>query len=294
MGRASAQRTRTFSVFQPSRLLAGLLILLAVSLRPAAAQLPDLPQPVGYVNDFADVIPAEREAQIQKIIDEVRQKSGGEIVVVTLPSLEGRTRDEVALQIGREWGVGKTGEAGDPTRNTGSIVLVVPSEHQYKIELGYNTNTFVTAAETGRIGRDLMVPAFQREDYGTGILLAVDALAKQYARHFDFDLTGAVQDVPEPQPARDRGGRGPGFLIFVALVILFFILSNRGGGGRGGGGGGRRRRRFGGGPVFIPFPIGGGRGGWGGGGFGGGGGGGGFGGFGGGGRFGGGGTGGSS
>ena len=102
--------------------LAGLSLLAAPS---AWAQL-RLPQPVGYVNDFANVLAPEDERRITRVIDEVRAKTGGEIVVVTLPSLEGRTRDEVALQIGREWGIGRRGEPGDPARNTGTVVLVVP------------------------------------------------------------------------------------------------------------------------------------------------------------------------
>jgi hypothetical protein len=71
-----------------------LLAALAIT-APAGAQ--QYPKPVGYVNDFANVITPELEARIQRVADEVRQKSGGEIVVVTLTSLEGRTRDEVAL-----------------------------------------------------------------------------------------------------------------------------------------------------------------------------------------------------
>lgn len=241
---------------------------------PAAAQ-PRFPAPVGYVNDFAEVIAPEYEQRIQRVVDEVRSKSGGEIVVATLPSLQGRPRDEVALELLREWGIGASTEAGDPRNNTGALILVVPSERVWKIELGYGTNAFVTAAEAGRIGRDYMVPAFQAGDYGAGILGGVTALAGEYAEQFDFELTGEVGQLPQNPESRGRGGSN--FTLFLVIaIILFFLLSNRGGGGRGG----RRRRR--GGPVIIPFPIGGS--GWGGGGFGGGGfGGGGFGGFGGGG-----------
>jgi LemA protein len=78
--------------------LATLVVLGAQQLR--------LPAPVGYINDFADVIAVEDEARITRVIDEVRAKAGGEIVVVTLRSLEGRTVDEIALRIGRAAGCG--------------------------------------------------------------------------------------------------------------------------------------------------------------------------------------------
>lgn len=261
------------------------VVAVLVLAAPVRAQI-QLPEPVGYVNDFASVIPPEAEARIQAIIDEVRQKSGGEIVVVTLPSLEGRTRDEVALQIGREWGVGQQGEAGDRSRNTGTVVLVVPRETSpdgrghLKIELGDNTNTFITAAEAGRIRDDYMIPAFRAGDYGQGIQAGVAAIAVEYAENFGFQLTG--ESMPPP-PQRQRGDDG-GSSFFTFLIIAFVLMMVFG------------RRRRGCIPIPIFLPTGGRRGGFGGfgGGLGGGGfGGGGFGGFGGGGGFSGGGAGGS-
>ncbi|HET7463575.1 MAG TPA: TPM domain-containing protein [Longimicrobium sp.] len=272
-------------------------------LHRAAAQL-QLPQPVGYVNDFANAIaPAYRDS-IQAVVDDVHEKSGGEIVVVTLPSLQGRSRDEVALQIGREWKIGRKGDPTDRNRNTGVVVLVSMQDRKWKIETGTGTLAFIPAAEAGRIGRDEMVPELQAGNVGRGIYRAVLALGQAYAGAFNFQLTprypasagGGLpgpRGAPQGQPGAGgndyppRGGQGGlPFGVIVAIIVLFFLLSR---GGRGGclpflvgmsmGGGGRRGGGWGGG-------------GWGGGGFGGGGGGGGFGGFGGGGGFSGGGSGG--
>ncbi|HET8654744.1 MAG TPA: TPM domain-containing protein, partial [Longimicrobiaceae bacterium] len=185
-----------------------LALLAAGAAAPAAAQL-QLPKPVGYVNDFANVIPPEQEARITRLIEEVRAKSGGEIAVVTLPSLQGQPVDEVGLQILRQWGVGAKTQIGDSLNNTGAVILVAPKERQTRVELGYTTNTFVTAAEAGRI-RDEMSPYFRKGDFGGGLLLGTATLAQKYAQHFGFKLTG---DVPtEPQAAPQSGGRGPGFL----------------------------------------------------------------------------------
>ncbi|CAA9326168.1 MAG: hypothetical protein AVDCRST_MAG89-1908, partial [uncultured Gemmatimonadetes bacterium] len=176
-----------------------LLIALAMALvfRPAAAQL-QLPRPVGYVNDFANAIPAQDEARIAAVIDEVRARSGGEIVVVTLPSLQGRTAAEVGLQIGREWRIGAKGEPGDRGRNTGAVVLVSIQDRKWRVETGLTTNTFITAAEAGRIGRDLMVPQLQAGNVGEGILLAVRGVAQEYAEEFNFQLTGGAPPAPQP------------------------------------------------------------------------------------------------
>jgi len=69
------------------------LVLVLLLGGPGAAQQLRLPEPVGYVNDFAGVISPEQRARIEAVIAEVRAKSGGEIVVVTLRSLEGRSID---------------------------------------------------------------------------------------------------------------------------------------------------------------------------------------------------------
>src|SRR5919108_3306810 len=78
-----------------------------------------VPQPRGYVNDFANVIPAASASRIERIIDDVRAKSGGEIVVVTLPDVGQRDVADVAREIGRQWKVGRAGKPGDPARNNG-------------------------------------------------------------------------------------------------------------------------------------------------------------------------------
>lgn len=277
---------------------AALAAVLALVL-PSRAQDVALPQPVGYVNDFAHAIDAAYRDSIQAVIDDVRQKSGGEIVVVTLDNTGGRDAAQVALEIGRQWKVGQKGGPTDPNRNTGAIVLVSMQDHHWRIETGTGTMTFIPAGEAGRIGRGLMVPELQAGHVGRGIYLAVSALAQAYAQHFGFQLSPVVAPVQvpaeEPQPTGAPSGGGPDvqFWITIAFVLLFFVLPRLLGGRRGGRGG------CGGGgclPIFIPMGGGGryrGGGGWGGGGGFGGGGGGGFGGFGGGGGFSGGGSGGN-
>lgn len=249
----------------------------------ALLQGPQVPAPTGYVNDFAGVIPAERRAAIEGTVAEVREKSRGEIVVVTLRDLEGRDVADVALRIAREWKVGANAAVGDRARNAGVLLLVVPKETSadgrghFSIMTGQGAEGFITDAEAGDIRREA-IPLLQQQDYGGAIQLMTTRIAEHFGREFGFALTGATappQQTRAPPPARRRGGIPPGFLI--ALFIVFWIVM---------GNARRRGRRRGfGGPMIIPFPMGGGWGG-GGGGFGGfGGGGGGFGGFGGGGGF---------
>src|SRR5258708_35811512 len=96
--------------------LAALAVLLQVS----------LPAPRGYVNDFAGVLDVACVAHMERGITEVRDKTHGEIAVVRLPDIGDRAAADVALQIGRQWGVGAKGEAGAPAESLEVGVLLVP------------------------------------------------------------------------------------------------------------------------------------------------------------------------
>ena len=253
------------------------------SLAFAQQPVPVIPQPTGVVNDFAGVLDAGTVERLTRIAEDVRTKSRGEIAIVTLPSLEGRDVADVALRIGREWKVGKIGNPGDPTRNAGAVVLLVPKETNSDgrgrcyIATGQGAEGFITDATAGSICREA-TPAFIDRNYSNGLELVTLLTAQRFASEFGFTLdTALIPQMPvQREPAGDGGGMSP-FIFFLIFFVVMTILSNasrRRRGGRGGCGGG----------VPLIIPMGGGRGGgWGGGGFGGGGGG--FGGFGGGGGF---------
>ena len=252
-------------------------------------QQPAIPSPTGLVNDFAHVLDAATVERLNRIAEDVRTKSRGEMAIVTLPDLEGRDVADVALRIGREWKVGKVGSPGDPTRNAGAVILLVPKETSSDnrgrcfVLTGQGTEGFITDAAAGEICREA-TPNFIERDYAGGLELVTLRVAQRFASEFGFTLDTAL--VPPAAPVRrsERSGGGINpFWIFIAIWIILAIVSSRsrrGKRGRGGCGGG----------VPLIIPMGGGRGGWGsgggswgGGGFGGGGGG--FGGFGGGGGF---------
>jgi uncharacterized protein len=244
---------------------------------------PQVPAPQGLVNDFAKVLSPASAARIERVAQDVRDKSQGEIAVVTLPDLAGRDPSEVALRIGREWKVGSMAAIGDRSRNAGVVILLVPKETSSdgrgycRVETGQGAEGFITDATSGEICREA-TPAFRQRDYGAGLELVTLRVAQRFAQEFNFaldtTLAAPVIRAPARSSSRGSGGISPVFL----LILLFVVLSLLGGGRRRGCGGCL--------PIFLPMGgFGGGRGGgWSGGGFGGGGGGG-FGGFGGGGGF---------
>ncbi len=232
--------------------------------------------PSGYVSDLAGVISPEARTRLDALCAEVEQKTGAQMAIVTVQSLEGDGVENYAVDLFKQLGVGSKKD------NRGVLLLVAPNERRYRIEVGYGLEPVINDARVGDAGR-AMVPFLRRSDFGKAAEVAAWQLAKYIADDAGVTLSG------QPLAVRNQNGRGnigfPVFWVILGLIIFFRAigsLSGRGGGGSGGGGllwfllgmlASNRGRRSGG-------DWGGG--GWSAGGFGGGGGGGGFGGFGGG------------
>lgn len=258
-----------------------LALALGLAAEPGAAQsaLPERPRGFAVdraeiVMDAAGVLDVASVERINALAWQVWAGARGEIAVVTMRDLGGRDVGDVALAIGREWGVGARADVGDRARNAGVVVLLVPRETSgdgrgyISIQVGQGAEGFITDGTSGDIRREA-TPLLQQGAYGPALTLITARLAQRYAGEFQFALDSAM--IPRQRArAPEKKNRIPPGLIIVAIFILINVVNSRGRRGRGG--------------LIVPFPIG--RGGFGGGGFGGGGfGGGGFGGFGGGGGF---------
>jgi uncharacterized protein len=266
------------------------LALLAALASPAAAQ--KFPALSGRVVDAANLLSPADEAELTGKLQALEQGSSRQLVVATVPDLQGHPIEDYGYQLGRHWGLGQK-EA-----NNGSILLVAPNERRVRIEVGYGLEPIITDALSWQIINGSILPRFKANDFPGGIKAGTDALIAQLGAPPEIAEQKALEAAAQRQQAGARrqssgGGGGSIFtLIFWGFILLFVILPMLRGGRRG-----RRYGRRGGGGVFIWGPGlgggwggGGGGGGFGGGGFGGGGGGG-FGGFsGGGGSFGGGGA----
>ncbi len=213
------------------------------------------PQPTGYVTDVAGVVDPASEARMTDLIERLRAATGAEIAVVTLPTIGNREASEVALAIGRAWGVGAKAELGDPRRNAGIVILLVPRTEQQRghirIEVGDGLEGIVTDAAAGRI-RDLITPQLSRGEYGPALVTGVEALVALVAR--GFGLTDSALTNARPLAPPGGGGGAPlgGLLPLILLFVFFMIASGAFSGRR------RRRRVYWGGPWIG--------GGWGGGG----------------------------
>jgi len=237
--------------------LAGFIALAWLSIGYAGAG-PQFPTLTGRVVDEAGVLSSGTVEQLDGILAGDEKQSGRQVVVVTLKSLQGYTIEQYGYQLGRAWGIGQKG------KNNGALVIVVPSEHKVRIEVGYGLEGDLTDAQSRVIIDRYMLPSFRKGDYDAGIMAGTRAVLQTLGNK-------TLAPPPEqPDDQTDSGDNGSiGLIIFIIVMLLLF----HGGrfffwpllfGGWGGGWGGRGGGGFGGGGF--------GGGGFGGGGFSGGGG----------------------
>jgi uncharacterized protein len=264
----------------------GLVCVVAIALAltgRASAQEFVPPTPTGFVNDYAGVIDPASAARMETMARNFRERTGSDVAVVTLRSLEGRPIEEVGLRIAREWGIGAGAD------KNGLLILLAVDDRRSRIEVSRHLEDEIPDITAGRILRASR-EYFAAGQYGQGLQLALETVLATIAQQQGISIEGIDQRrAYREQPRRQPGGgsASSGLVTFLFIIFLLILLMNMFGG----------RRRGGGCPGCIPIflPTGGWGGGFGGGGFGGGGGGwggggGDWGGFGGGGDFGGGGA----
>jgi len=243
--------------------LAVLFVFLQLNVFAADKDYPDKPNPPRLVNDLANTMSADQQAQLEAKLEEFSRATSNQITIVTIKSLGDYDVSDYAIALGNKWGVGKAG------KNNGVMVLASIDEHKINISPGKGLEGALTDAMCGRIIRNEMAPSFRQGDYFGGFSKAADAIIAATKGEYKGDPDNAGGHIPVVA------------IIFIIIFIIWAISKMRGGGG--GGGSYMSGRGFG--PFATGWFLGSGLGGFGGGDRGGdgGGGGGGFGGFGGGG-----------
>jgi uncharacterized protein len=255
-----------------------ILALLPLTSSVAHAENPDtLAKPTTYVNDLAGVIDDASRAQLEALSTDVYQKAKATIVVVTIKSLEGDSIDDFGIRLEDNWKVGPAGT------DRGAILIIAPSDHKYRWEIGRGLEGILNDAKVGDIGRT-MVPQLRAGQYGEAALGSEQQVANDLATDAGVTLNAPETTMPAYAVRHVHHAQHNFAWVGPVIFLLFILFAMRGGGGGGGRGSGLMW-------FLLGSAMGGGRGG----GFGGGdGGGGGFGGGGFGGGFGGGGDGGGA
>jgi uncharacterized protein len=173
---------------------------------PAMAKI-EVPSLTGRVVDLAGLLTAATEAEFASRLEAHERASTNQIVVVTLPSLQGRPIEEWGLTLGREWGIGQEG------KDNGVVFLVAPNERELRIEVGYGLEGSLPDAIANSIIQHEVIPLFKQGDMAGGIRAGVEGIIAA--------LGGTYQ--PSMAIATTDSGYSP--LIDTLVPIAFFAVS---------------------------------------------------------------------
>jgi uncharacterized protein len=210
----------------------GLALLILVASAGAALADPKFPPLTGRVVDDAQVLSPATEQKLDGELAQLEAQTGHQLVVATVPDLQGYEIEEYGYQLGRAWKLGRKAE------NDGAILLVAPKERKVRIEVGYGLEPVLTDALSSVILQTKVLPQFRDGRMEQGIVDGAEAVIQQLALPED-EAKAQVAQATQKVQARSHGG-GAGIPVIFVILIVFWILGGilRGFGGRRGRGSG--------------------------------------------------------
>src|SRR5471032_1436247 len=226
----------------------GLVLLLWVFAVTAQAEL-KFPPLTGRVVDDAQLIePAVRE-QLTQQLQAHEAATGEQLVVVTLPDLQGTDIADFGYQLGRAWGIGQK------DKNNGALLIVARDERKLRIEVGYGLEDRLTDAQSSVIINQMITPGFKTGNFRKGISDGVAAMLVVLGGNPLNEPSTVYESRGDAEG--DFASRHPGVFVFLVMlfILTFFVCQllgilpvgrggsggssgGFGGGGFGGGGGG--------------------------------------------------------
>jgi len=162
-----------------------------------------------YVTDKAGILSESEQEQLSQALYEYAESSGNQILVVTVPSLEG---EDLVDFTERVFELNKPGAKG---KDNGLILLVAKEDRKIRIEVGYGLEEAVPDGRAGTIIRNEIAPGFQNGDFYGGITAGVYAIIKSITP--DYNIEGY-----QAAPARENQDNSFPSALIAALIIAFF------------------------------------------------------------------------
>ena len=217
------------------------VLLAAIGVGVAAAGEPSFPALSARIVDDAQVINPDARSRLEDKLTAFETKTGRQLVVATLKSLQGYEIEDYGYQLGRAWGIGQKDS------NNGALVIVAPNERQVRIEVGYGLEGTLTDAISRLIIENSILPRFRAGDLVSGIERGVDDVIQVLSGDAqDFERRAAERQTVDEQDIAQ--------FVWLAVILglwLIFALRSQ-----------RRNARGGRSPWIIPIPTGRPSGGW--------------------------------
>jgi len=186
-----------------------ILIVLALTLGALtqAALALDVPQLRARVNDYAGMFSQGTVRQLTVLLEDLEKRESTQIVVLTIPSLEGEVLEEFSMRVAERWKIGHKG------LDNGAILLISRADRKVRIEVGYGLEGRLTDLQAGRIIRGIILPEFRAGRFDQGAVNGVQSMIDTVRGEF------------RAEDKKDSGGLGTrGFSIILPFLLLFVFL----------------------------------------------------------------------
>ncbi|HHV07544.1 MAG TPA: TPM domain-containing protein [Firmicutes bacterium] len=199
-------------------------LLLCVAGVTAAPKVPAPPQPAQSINDLAGLLNEETRQELETIGAEIWEQTKADVVLVTVPSLDGVSIEEYALTLFRNWGL------GDKDKNNG-VLLLVDKERllqgqpgKVRIEVGYGLEGAIPDGKAGRILDEMVLPLWEQKDYNGGIRAGYMALVAAVGNEYGIDLGANTKLAPAVEYTSTNSGGFMSFILAVLPIMIFFVV----------------------------------------------------------------------
>ncbi|WP_406600753.1 TPM domain-containing protein [Microvirga rosea] len=213
MGRAHSPLPQASPASARWAVVCAALAFCCVAVLASSVLAQSFPALTGRIVDAANLLKPEERAALDTKLKAHEDKTSDQVVVATVPSLDGLTVEDYANRLFRQWKLGQSG------KNNGVLLLVAPKERKVRIEVGYGLEGALTDALSKVIITTAIAPQFQKGNFSGGIDAGVDAMLSI--------LTGDAEEWQRRAQVRedDSGSFDPWVAIFV-IVMLFIIVSS--------------------------------------------------------------------
>ncbi len=193
--------------FENMKKIFSFFILLLCCL-PVAAYSLDVPRLQGYVNDYAGMISASAKSKIEEGLKAFEQSDSTQIVILTIPSLEGENIEEFSIKTAEAWKIGQQ------QKDNGVLLIVSKQERKIRVEVGRGLEGKLTDLMAGRIIDQVIKPRFKQGDFDAGFIMGASALIAATRGEFKA----------EQRPIQRRQKGFPPFLTYFLFVGIFVLI----------------------------------------------------------------------
>lgn len=171
-----------------------------------------------YINDYANILSEETEKYILTNSVALERETTTQVVVVTVQNLEGKTIEEYAVQIYREYGIGTS------EKNNGLLLLLALEEREFRVEVGYGLEEVLPDGLTGRYQDNYIIPYLKEDKWDEGIKNGYTAFIQKLCEYYNIDsLSVESVELQETDEEIDESDENTWYLR-AALLGLFFGL----------------------------------------------------------------------